>query len=142
MKINSGKKFLHPTSNWNISNNYYDTDFSLTIPTGNLFTDFCYTHSKTTANKYFSDIHQVNNKPIPLIRSAQIRILLKAGSKADISKLGIVEITKTGKEEWVGGTFKAGGLEAAITELGKRVWGKTLLSVSEAVRCLQGGEAE
>jgi hypothetical protein len=105
---------------WNISNNYYDTDFSLTIPTGNLFTDFCYTHTKTTANKYFSDIHQVNNKPIPLIRGAQIRILLKAGSKADISKLGIVEITKIGQEEWVGGTFKAGGLEAAINELGKR----------------------
>ncbi len=105
---------------WNISNNYYDTDFSLTIPTGNLFTDFCYTHSKTTSGKYFSDIHQVNNKPIPLIRGAQIRILLKAGSKADISKLGIVEIAKTGQEEWVGGTFKAGGLEAAITELGKR----------------------
>ena len=105
---------------WNISNNYYEPDFSLTIPTGNLFTDFCYKHQKTTSTRYFSDIHQVNNKPVPLIRGAQIRILLKAGKKADISKLGIVEITKTGKEEWVGGAFKTGGLEATVSELGKR----------------------
>ena len=105
---------------WNKNNNYYDQDFSLTIPEGNLFTDFCFTHGKVASDKYYSDIHQVNNKPVPLIRGAQIRILLKSGVKADLSKLGIVEISKTGKEEWVGGSFKSGGMEAKISELGSR----------------------
>ena len=103
---------------WNKENSYVNTDFKLTIPIGNLYTDICYTHRRITSFAYYSDLYQVNDKPIPLNTGAQVRIKLNARKIADTSKLGIVEIAKTGKEEWIGGKFKNEGVETIINELG------------------------
>lgn len=103
---------------WNISNWFFDNDFSLTIPLGNLYADFCYVHNKTASAKYLSDVHRVNNRPVPLHRNGQIWIKLKNQNPVDTTKLGIVKIAKTGKESWVGGTYKNGGIEVSINELG------------------------
>lgn len=111
-------KCTNPMS-WNISNWYFESDFSLTIPMGNLYTDFCYSHQKTASLKYFSDIHQVNSKPVPLHRGGQIWIKLKKSTN-DSTRFGIVKIAKNGKESWIGGNYKNGGVEATISELGER----------------------
>ncbi len=105
---------------WNISNWYFEPDFSLTIPLGNLYTDFCYSHRKTASPRYFSDIHQVNSKPVPLHKNGQIRINLKNQNLTDTTRYGIVKIARNGKESWIGGTYREGGVEASINELGDR----------------------
>lgn len=105
---------------WNISNWFFESDFSLTIPLGNLYSDFCYSHSKTTSTKYFSDIHRVNNKPVPLHRNGQIRIKLRNLNQPDTTRFGIIKIAANGKESWLGGTYKDGGVEVSINELGDR----------------------
>lgn len=103
-----------------LSNSFVDADFSLTIPLGNLYTDICYKHSKTASPKYFSPIHRVNNKPVPLHRNGQIWLKQTKSADVDSTKFGIIKIDKNGKESWIGGTYKNGGLEANINELGDR----------------------
>ena len=108
--------------NWMVfdkNNQYISSDFSLNIPKGNLYTDICYTHSKKTSLKYLSDIQQINSSnPVPLNDEATIWIKLKNDTFGNKSKLGIVEIDKNGKEEWIGGTYKNVGIECEIEELG------------------------
>lgn len=103
-----------------VNNGFYLADFTLNIPIGNLYTDICYTHNKTQSQKYYSDIHQVNNKPIPLHNNGKIWIKLKKEIRNNISRLGIILIDKNGKEEWKGGIYKDGGFETSINELGGR----------------------
>lgn len=105
---------------WNISNWFFEPDFSLTIPLGNLYTDFCYIHSKTASTRYFSDIHRVNNKPVPLHRNGQIWLKLKNQNQTDTTRFGVVKIAANGKENWLGGDYKNGGVEVSINELGER----------------------
>ena len=103
-----------------VNSGYYSSDFTLNIPIGNLYTKICYTHGRSTTTKYYSDIQKVNNgNPVPLDDEATVWI--KANKKVDnelTSKLGIVEIDKNGKQEWIGGTYKNGGVEGKIEELG------------------------
>ncbi|VBB45705.1 conserved hypothetical protein [uncultured Paludibacter sp.] len=103
-----------------VNNGFYSADFTLNIPIGNLYTDICYTHNKIQSQKYYSDIHQVNNKPIPLNKNGKIWIKLKKDIGGNISQMGIISIDKNGKEEWKGGTYKDGGFETSINELGGR----------------------
>lgn len=105
---------------WNISNWFFDNDFSLSIPLGNLYSDFCYRHSKTASAKYLSDIHRVNNTPIPLHKNGNIWIKLKTENLPDTTKLGVIKIGRNGNERWLGGTYRNGGVEVPINELGER----------------------
>ncbi len=105
---------------WLVSNWYGKTDFQLTVPSGNLYSDMCYNHSQISSPKYFSDIHQVNNKPVPLFRNALMWIRLNRKAGRDSTGFGIVEIAKKGEENWLGGKYKNGGIEGTINELGSR----------------------
>lgn len=124
--ILKGKKQEIPTptkcENWMVfdkDNQYFSSDFLLNIPKGNLYTDICYAHNRQSSFKYLSDIQQINNNnPVPLDNVATIWIKLKNDTFGNKSKLGIVEIDKNGKEEWMGGTYKNGGIECKIDELG------------------------
>lgn len=102
-----------------IHNFFIKPDFSLDIPIGNLYTDICYTHNKAVSTKYFSDIQKTNNnEPVPLDDKAHIWIKFKSNISGDTSKYGIIEIDKSGKEVWMGGTYKNGGIDCIISELG------------------------
>ena len=103
-----------------VSNWYHDSNFSLTIPMGNLYTDICYNHRQTASLIYFSDIHQVNDRPVPLHRSGIIWLKLNEKAAKDTTGFGIVQFNKQGKEDWVGGKYKNGGIETTISELGGR----------------------
>lgn len=102
-----------------IYNHFIINDFTLNIPIGNLYADFCYAHTKKTSSVYFSDIQIVNNNRfIPLDNEATIWIKFNKNLTKSTSQFGIVEIDKAGKEEWIGGIYKNGGIECKISELG------------------------
>lgn len=104
---------------WQYPNNHIAYDFTLNIPEGNLYADFCFTHTVklNVTNKYYSDIHEVNNTPIPLHNSGKIWIKIKSDSLSQRDKYGIVKLNGN-RDNWMGGTYKHGGMELSINELG------------------------
>ena len=113
--------FCENLMTWQSNNRYMNYNFMLSIPEGNLYTDFCFSHSSTdnVNNKYFSDIHKVNNKPVPLHKGGKMWLKIKNDTLPQRSKYGVVKLNKTNTgDSWVGGTYKNGGLELTISELG------------------------
>lgn len=105
---------------WSLSNSYMDYGFALTIPAGNLYTDICFSHSSAKNASFLSDVHLVNNNRVPLHTNATMWIKLTADSLANKSQYGIVTVNNNGTRSWVGGTYKNGGVETTIRELGLR----------------------
>lgn len=105
---------------WQFANSFMEYGFSLNIPSGNLYTDVCYSHSSVKNPNYFSDVHQVNSVPVPLHQSATMWIKLTSDTLQNRQSYGIVQIAENGTESWIGGTYKNGGMETAIRELGHR----------------------
>lgn len=105
---------------WSLSNSYMDYGFALTIPAGNLYTDICFSHSSAKNESFLSDVHLVNNNRVPLHTNATMWIKLTADSLVNKSQYGIVTVNNNGTRSWVGGTYKNGGVETTIRELGLR----------------------
>ncbi|MDD2552172.1 MAG: M23 family metallopeptidase [Dysgonamonadaceae bacterium] len=108
---------------WKLQNKYVDYDFMLTIPEDNLYDNFCFTHSHTSdaTNDYYSDIHQVNNTPVPLHNTGKMWIKLKSDTLLQRNKYGIVKLNRTNnRDSWMGGKYGHGGVELNINELGDR----------------------
>lgn len=103
---------------WNLNNSFLEMGFSLSIPAGNLYSDLCFTHRKTESHTYYSHLHRVNDKPVPLHQGAELWIGLQTDTLQNRSNYGIVKIDDNGSESWVGGTYKRGGIAATIRELG------------------------
>ena len=103
---------------WNLNNSFLDLGFSLSIPAGNLYSDLCFTHRKTESHTYYSHLHRVNDKPVPLHRGAELWIRLNTDTLQNRNNYGIVKINDNGSESWVGGTYKREGIAATIRELG------------------------
>lgn len=106
---------------WQNYNRYVDYDFMLTITEGNLYKDFCFQHTSTkdVSNKYYSDIHEVNNSPIPLHKNGKMWLKIKSDTLPQRNKFGVVKINKGNRRDnWMGGIYKNGGLELTINELG------------------------
>lgn len=106
---------------WQSFNRYVDYDFMLTIPKDILYTDFCFQHTSTPhmGNKYYSDIHEVNNNPVPLHKNGKMWLKIKSDTLSQRTKYGVVKINKGNRRDnWMGGTYKNGGLELSINELG------------------------
>jgi hypothetical protein len=112
---------LPPCDNWfswNLNNSFLDLGFSLTVPTGNLYSDICFKYSKTESQIYYSHLHQVNDIPVPLHRGAEMWIALHTDTLQNKSNYGIVRINENGSESWIGGNYKRGGISKTIQELG------------------------
>lgn len=106
---------------WDESNRYADYDFMIAIPEDNLYTDICFNHISTPSktNKYYSNIHEVNEQPVPLHKSGKMWLKINSDTLATRSKYGIVKLNKgRRRDSWVGGTYKDGGIETSINELG------------------------
>ncbi|MDO5523057.1 MAG: M23 family metallopeptidase [Bacteroidia bacterium] len=104
---------------WKLNNSYVDMDFMLDIPSGNLYDSFCYTHRKTSSSAYHSDTYQVNDSPVPLHNNATLWIKLSADTLQNKRQYGIVEVSRSGSDSWIGGKYRNGGLETSIRELGR-----------------------
>ena len=106
---------------WKNSNKYAAYDFMINITKGNLYKDFCFGHTSTpsTNHNYFSNIHTVNNSPIPLHHNAKMWLKINSDTLSQRNKYGVVRINKGNKQNsWMGGKYKNGGLELTINELG------------------------
>ena len=103
---------------WNLNNSIVDFDFILDIPSGNLYDNICFEYQKTASSRFFSDIVRINKKPVPLQGNATVWLRMKADSMDYPSKYGVVHIDKKGNPGWIGGSYKNGGLEFSINELG------------------------
>jgi len=105
---------------WNDDNRYISDPFSLIISKGNLYNDICFTLSQTASSEYYSNIFMVNNTPIPLDKSGEVRIKMKNDPLTNKRQYGIVQLNGA-KQSWVGGIYKDGTIVAKIRELGIRL---------------------
>ena len=94
--------------------------FTLRIADGNLYDDICFTHLAIENREYYSDLHQVNDRPIPLHEQAEMWIGLHTDTLREKGNYGIVQINKNGSESWMGGEYTHGGIRLSIRELGGR----------------------
>lgn len=117
------KPFCKNLMTWKSQNKYVDYNFMLTIPEQNLYTDFCFSHNSTRdiSKKYFSDIHEVNNIPVPIHSSGKIWLKINSDTLSQREKYGVVKLNKGNqRDNWMGGAYKNGGIEISINELGNR----------------------
>ena len=107
---------------WRLDNTFAQGDFVLHIPSGNLYSDFCFTHSRTSTPiaHFFSDIHQLNDTFVPLHNGATMWIKLNENAPEDRDNLGIVRVAANGARTWMGGRYVSGGFETITRELGNR----------------------
>ena len=105
---------------WNLNNSFIDMGFTLSIPSGNLYSNFCFNYNKSHNSKYFSDVHQINNNPVALHNSADVWIKLNTDTLQNRNNYGVVRINNNGSERWVGGEYKQGGLSLSLRELGDK----------------------
>lgn len=105
---------------WDTPNEYHTKKCSIIIPSGNLYTDICFHHQSVPTSDYYSALHRIHTVPVPLHRGATI--WLAFATQYDLKKhnFGILRIDHKGKSHWVGGTYRAGGIEATISELGEQ----------------------
>lgn len=105
---------------WNDDNRYISEPFSLIIPKGNLYNDVCFTLSQSKSGEYYSGIFTVNNEPVALHKSGEVRIKLDSDPLSNKKQYGIVQLNGN-KVSWVGGNYRDGSIVASIRELGVRL---------------------
>jgi hypothetical protein len=107
---------------WRFANSFVDFEngFLLNIPPGNLYSDFCFSHSATPNSNFFSAVHQVNDTFVPLHNNATMWIRLNQNAPQNRANLGIVRIAANDAKTWLGGRYSNGGVETTIRELGNR----------------------
>lgn len=103
-----------------LSNSFTNDGLFLFLPTASLYTDCCFNYSKTNSSQYYSDIHQINDRPVALTQNAKLAIAVKNVKADDIQHLGVVQINSQGKESWIGGKYVDGYMEVSISELGHK----------------------
>lgn len=105
---------------WNDDNRYISEPFSLIIHKGNLYNNICFTLSETPSNNYYSSIFTVNNKPVALDNSGEVRIKMTSDPLSNKEQYGIVQLNGS-KPSWIGGRYMNGTIVAPIRELGVRL---------------------
>lgn len=105
---------------WDQDNKYISERFSLIINKGNLYNDVCFTLSQSASSDYFSDIFTVNQAPVALDKSGEVRIKLNSNPLSNKKQYGIVQLTGN-RKSWVGGTYNNGTISGNIRELGVRL---------------------
>lgn len=105
---------------WGFPNSFMTIGFMLNIPAGNLYTDVCYQHLSEKNPNFYSDVHRVNNSPVPLHKNATMWIKMHSDTLINKQQYGVVEIGENGRLSWVGGKYKNEGMEATIRELGNK----------------------
>lgn len=105
---------------WNTYNSYTATGFQLQIPKRNFYDDISFVHSSSRSAKYYSDVHRVNDRPVPLHNRADMWIGMRNDTLRNKENYGIVRVNTNGTESWIGGKYVQGGISASIRELGDR----------------------
>lgn len=105
---------------WNRYNTFSDLGIQLQILKGNLYNDICFSHTAAKSTRHYSDLHQINNTPVPLHNRATLWIGMHTDTLNDKRNYGIVRVAQNGAESWMGGQYVNGGISVAVRELGDR----------------------
>ncbi len=105
---------------WNMSNSYIEMGFTMSIPIGNLYSDFCFKYDRQKSNNYYSDIYNLHDSPVPLHNGADVWIMINTDTLSNKNNYGVVKINKNGSESWIGGKYNRGGVSVSINELGDK----------------------
>ncbi|MDR1335597.1 MAG: M23 family peptidase, partial [Tannerella sp.] len=89
----------------------------LLIPEKSLYTHLDFRYSRREDTAYFSGIHRLHDRPVPLHRPARLSLFLLRDGPAETRSYGIVSL-RSGQPSWIGGVYREGWLEADIRELG------------------------
>lgn len=102
---------------WNSSNRFGSKGVRLTIPRGNLYSDFLFRYAVVEDSTALAATHQLHNKPLALHKNAQLSIRLQHDTLENKRQYGIVRINK-GRTSWIGGEYRDGWIDGNIRELG------------------------
>lgn len=105
---------------WDQDNKYISDAFSLLVNKGNLYNDVCFTLSQSSSDSYFSDIFTVNQSPVPLHKSGEVRIKLTSDPLSNKNQYGIVQLIGN-RRSWIGGKYYNGTVSGNIREFGMRL---------------------
>ena len=101
-------------------NNYFEDDrFSIYMPKGTLYEDLDFSCSAVPSS-YYSDIHSVSNRTVPIHRPSHIEIPLKNDTLADKSKYYLANIYRENKS-FIASEYDDGMMYAQIRTLGDYV---------------------
>ncbi|MDR1675079.1 MAG: M23 family metallopeptidase [Tannerella sp.] len=89
----------------------------LLIPKKSLYSHLDFSYAAREDTVYFSGVHRLHDRPVPLHRPARLSLFLLRDGLAETRQYGIVSL-RNGRSSWVGGVYRDGWLEADIRELG------------------------
>lgn len=104
---------------WNADNRFGAKGIRMTIPGGCLYNSVYFRYQTEESDAYLSDIHLLHDVPVPLHEKAQLSLHLSHDTLLNKTQYGIVSI-KNKKPSWIGGTYRDGWIDGAISELGSR----------------------
>lgn len=102
---------------WDQDNYYEGNMFSIFIPQGALYNDFCFDLKRTPAKNYMSAIYQIGDSYIPLDKACDMTIKMTKDTLFNKAQYGIVRINGR-RESWIGGKYNNGAITARVRELG------------------------
>lgn len=102
---------------WSKENSFEDKDIRLNIAKGNLYDDFYFRYSVKDDEKALANTHTVHENIVPIHKSAQLSIRLQNDTLDKKQQYGIVRVLN-GNSSWIGGTYRAGWVNADIREFG------------------------
>ena len=127
---------------WDKVNYLQEPGLNLVVPKGMLYDDAPLNYQVKADSGAIAFTYQLNDKPIPLHASCELRIGLRRKPITDTTKYYVVCVTPRGGKYSVGGKYEDGYMKASIRELGtytvaidtippeiipvnKKQWGKT-----------------
>lgn len=110
---------------WATDNRFGAKGIRLTIPKGNLYDDLHFRYSVKEDTSALAATHILHNRPIPIHSAVKLSLRLQHDTLPDKQQYGIVRVQK-GQQLWVGGTYRAGWIDADIKELGSYTIGKDI----------------
>jgi hypothetical protein len=95
-------------------------EFSIEIPEDALYKNLMFQYeTKEAANGYFSAVHQIHNKTVPLHKSAKVSVKTKNLPESLAEKALLVNINpENGKFTSAGGKYENGWITAEIRTFG------------------------
>ena len=103
---------------WDKVNYLQEPGLNLVVPKGMLYDDAPLNYQVKADSGAVAFTYQLNDKPIPLHASCELRIGLRRKPITDTTKYYVVRVTPKGGKYSVGGKYEDGYMKASIRELG------------------------
>ena len=103
---------------WDKTNYLQEPGLSLVVPKGMLYDNVPLQYQIKADSGAVAFTYQLNDKPVPLHASCELRIGLRRKPVADTTKYYVARVTPKGTKYSVGGKYEDGFMKASIRELG------------------------